>query len=53
MSSVLFDPNDLANIIDQSIKINTPKNNKIMPAPLATVDSKKEIKSRSRFDLNK
>lgn len=53
MSSVQFEPKELANIIEQSIQINTPKNNKIMPAPLATMDSKKEIKSRSKFDLNK
>jgi hypothetical protein len=53
MSSVQFDPKDLADIIEQSIQINTPKNNKIMPDPLATIDSKKEIKFRSKFELYK
>lgn len=52
LSSVQFDPKDLNNT-EQSFQINTPKNNKIMPAPMANIDSNKGIKPRSKFDIGK
>jgi hypothetical protein len=52
LSSVQFDPKDFANT-EQSFQIKTPKNNKIMPAPLATIDSNQETNPRSKFDMQK